>query len=43
MALAEEEMGRVVQLEPKYRATAIRIKSTNYLFELKGIADSFKR
>ena len=43
MALAEEEMGRVVRLGPKYRATAIRIKSADYLFESKGIGDGFKR
>ena len=43
MALAEEEMSRVVRLGPKYRAAAIRIKSAGYLFESEGIADSFKR
>ena len=43
MALAKEEMGRVVRLGPKYRATAIRIKSADHLFESKGISDGFKR
>jgi hypothetical protein len=43
MASAEEGMGGVVRMGPRYRATAIRIKSADYLFESKGIADSVKR